>query len=32
VGFPMVRDMLMRLCIEGKAMIIGNGYFQIRNP
>jgi DNA processing protein len=30
VDFPMVRDMLMRLCIEGKAMIVGNGYFQIR--
>jgi DNA processing protein len=31
MDFPMVRDMLMRLCIEGKAMIIGNGYFQVRN-
>jgi DNA processing protein len=30
LDFPMVRDMLMRLCIEGKAMIVGNGYFQIR--
>jgi DNA processing protein len=30
LDFPMVRDMLMRLCIEGKAVIVGNGYFQIR--
>ncbi|MDR0948867.1 MAG: DNA-processing protein DprA [Lachnospiraceae bacterium] len=31
LDFSVVRDMLMRLCIEGKAMIVGNGYFQIRS-
>jgi DNA processing protein len=30
VDFQIVQNILMQLCFEGKAQIVGNGYFQIR--